>query len=125
MSFARAFGELGVAPGQFVGACGVAIARGLLVVSEGSTLGFGRLQVMTLHGLPLQALKFPADGLEYWPEAGICADERRILVTRPIMPPNHPANSPGKLRPAPHAHDVEVYTATKQILEYAILHPTV
>ena len=53
MRFARAFGGEGDAPGQFSRPWGVAVVRGLLVVSE----FYGkRLQVLTPKGVPLQVL---------------------------------------------------------------------
>ena len=53
MRFARAFGGFGDAPGKFFYLWGVAVVRGLLVVSEAT-----RLQVLTPKGVPLQVLKF-------------------------------------------------------------------
>ena len=51
MRFARAFGGYGDAPGQFTRPQGVAIVRGMLVVSEEK-----RLQVLTSKGTPLQVI---------------------------------------------------------------------
>ena len=51
MRFARAFGGKGDAPGQFDGPCGVAVVRGLVVVSESDN---ERVQVLTPKGVPLQ-----------------------------------------------------------------------
>ena len=69
MRFARAFGGKGDAPGQFSQPWGVAVVRGLLVVSEGD-----RLQVLTPKGVPLQVLTL-GSGLR-----GVCADEQRVWV---------------------------------------------
>ena len=69
MRFARAFGGQGDAPGQFVSPFGVAVVRGLLVVSEEK-----RLQVLTPKGVPLQVLTL-GGGL-----CGLCADEQRVWV---------------------------------------------
>ena len=71
MRFVRAFGGEGVAPGQFFDPSGLAIVRGLLVVSE---ISGGRVQVLTPKGVPLQVLKF--DGDLY----GICADEQHVWM---------------------------------------------
>ena len=57
-------------PGQFKGPEGVAVVRGLLVVSEDK-----RLQVLTPKGVPLQVLTF-GEGLR-----GLCADEQRVWAT--------------------------------------------
>ena len=69
MRFARAFGSKGDAPGQFEYPSGLAVVRGLLVVSEET-----RLQVLTPKGVPLQVLTLGA-GL-----GGLCADEERVWV---------------------------------------------
>ena len=77
MRFARAFGGSGDAPGQFsrpqwggaFGPQGVAVVRGLLVVSEDK-----RLQVLTPKGVPLQVLTL-GTGLR-----GLCVDEQRVWV---------------------------------------------
>ena len=69
MRFARAFGGKGDAPGQFKYPWGVAIVRGLLVVSEQK-----RLQVLTPKGVPLQVLKLGMDLQR------MCADEQRVWV---------------------------------------------
>jgi len=69
MRFARAFGGKGDTPGQFVRPQGVAVVRGLLVVSEKT-----RLQVLTPKGVPLQVLTL-GSGLR-----GLCADEERLWV---------------------------------------------
>ena len=53
IQFRRTIGGRGDAPGQFTAPCGVAIVRGLLLVSESD-----RLQVLTLAGAPLQVLAF-------------------------------------------------------------------
>ena len=86
MSFVRAFGSEGTAPGQFgksfgigpgdtpgrfYGPCGATVVRGLLVVSEEK-----RLQVLTPKGVPLQVLKLQASSFLY----GLCADEERVWV---------------------------------------------
>ena len=55
MRFARAFGGKGDAPGQFAAPEGVALVRGLLVVSD--SMG-KRVQVLTSKGVPLQVLNF-------------------------------------------------------------------
>ena len=72
MRFARAFGGYGVAPGQFKSAWGVAVVRGLLVVSEDK-----RLQVLTPKGVPLQVITL---GVSLF---GLCADEQRVWVADP------------------------------------------
>ena len=72
MRFARAFGSKGDAPGQFGRPLGIAVLRGLLVVSEYRNK---RVQVLTLKGVPLQVIKF-ADHPK-----GICADAQRVWVT--------------------------------------------
>ena len=69
MRFARAFGSKGDAPGQFDQPHGVAIVRGLLVVSERK-----RLQVLTPKGVPLQVISLGGD------HSGLCADEERLWV---------------------------------------------
>ena len=69
MRFARAFGSEGDAPGQFEHPQGVAVVRGLLVVSEQR-----RVQVLTPKGVPLQVLEL-GGGLRR-----MCADEQRLLV---------------------------------------------
>ena len=70
MRFARAFGGWGFAPGQFKGGPrGVAVVRGLLVVSEPK-----RLQVLTPTGVPLQVLTLGAH------LTGMCADEEHVWV---------------------------------------------
>ena len=56
MRFARAFGGFGHAPGQFKMPWGVAVVRGLLVVSENDAVAENRLQVLTPKGVPLQVL---------------------------------------------------------------------
>ena len=78
MRFARAFGGRGDAPGQFTHVWGVAVVRGLLVVSEDR-----RLQVLTLKGVPLQVLKL-GKGLRE-----LCADEQRVWVADAGQP-GHP-----------------------------------
>ena len=55
MQFRRAIGGEGDAPGRFKEPQGVAVWRGLLVVSEA---GGWRVQVLTLEGVPLQILRF-------------------------------------------------------------------
>ena len=70
MRFARAFGGKGDAPGQFDGPWGVAVVRGLLVVSDNR-----RLQVLTPKGVPLQVLTV-CGGL-----TGLCASEERVWAT--------------------------------------------
>ena len=72
MHFRRVVGSEGYAPGRFEQPWGVAVARGLLVVSE--RLG-KRLQVLTLTGVPLQTMTFSGNGL-----FGLCADEERVWV---------------------------------------------
>ena len=72
MRFARAFGGEGDAPGQFEYPWGVAVVRGLLVVSE---VRGKRLQVLTPKGVPLQVLTL-GDGLR-----GMCTDGQRVWVT--------------------------------------------
>jgi hypothetical protein len=81
MRFARAFGGRGDAPGQFTHVWGVAVVRGLLVVSE-----IGRLQVLTPQGVPLQVLTLgdvrPSIYMAWRARAaalvrGLCADEQR------------------------------------------------
>jgi DNA-binding beta-propeller fold protein YncE len=74
MRFARAFGGLGEAPGQFNCPSGVAIIRGLLVVSSQSKTGAGRLQVLTPKGTPLQVLALGSR------LKGMCADDQRLWV---------------------------------------------
>ena len=69
MRFARAFGGEGDAPGQFKWPEGVAVVRGLLVVSEKK-----RLQVLTPKGVPLQVLTLGYDLQR------MCADEQRVWV---------------------------------------------
>ena len=85
MRFARAFGgeymaardedvayeDVSPPPGQFFAPWGIAVVRGLLVVSEG---GGKRLQVLTPKGVPLQVLPFGS-----WLR-GLCADEQRVWV---------------------------------------------
>ena len=68
MRFVRTFGGKGDAPGQFDHPRGVAVVRGLLVVSEEK-----RLQVLTPKGVPLQVLtlgevlcRLCADGERLW-----------------------------------------------------------
>ena len=70
MRFARAFGGNGDAPGQFAWPWGLAVVRGLVVVSENE-----RLQVLTPKGVPLQVLK--VGGVL----RGMCADVERVWVT--------------------------------------------
>ena len=70
MRFARAFGGEGDAPGQFKHPRGVAVVRGLLVVSEGDG---ARLQV--LMGVELTGICAGAV------PRGVCADEQRVWVT--------------------------------------------
>ena len=70
MHFSRAFGGRGGAPGQFRWPWGVAVVRGLIVVSDDTT----RLQVLTPKGVPLQVLTL-GEGLH-----GLCADEERLWV---------------------------------------------
>jgi len=53
MKFRRAIGSEGDAPGRFMCPLGVAVWRGLLVVSD----AYGRVQVLTLEGRPLQVLR--------------------------------------------------------------------
>ena len=69
MRFVRAFGGEGNAPGQFTRPHGVAVVRGLLVVSEER-----RLQVLTPKGVPLQVLTLGAH------LTGNCADEEHVWV---------------------------------------------
>ena len=70
MRFARTFGSKGDAPGQFEqNPQGVAVVRGLLVVSEAK-----RLQVLTPKGVPLQVLTLGHN------LGGLCADEERVWV---------------------------------------------
>jgi tripartite motif-containing protein 2/3/tripartite motif-containing protein 71 len=76
LAFARAIGSYGEAAGQFDRPWGVAVVRGLLLVSERR-----RLQVLSLHGMPQQVLTFPSGCAR--PEAGLCAHEERVRVTRP------------------------------------------
>ena len=72
MRFVRTLGGKGDAPGQFDLPWGVAVVRGLLVVSEA---GGKRLQVLTPKGVPLQVLGgFEGD------LSGMCADEQRVWV---------------------------------------------
>jgi hypothetical protein len=54
MQFHRTVGSKGDAPGCFEAPWGVAVFRGLLVVSEA---GGNRVQVLSLDGLPLQVLQ--------------------------------------------------------------------
>ena len=56
-------------PGQFFRPWGVAVVRGLLVVSE-----LARLQVLTPKGVPLQVLTLGT-------LASLCANEERVWVT--------------------------------------------
>ena len=85
MRFARAFGGEFMAawdaehgedeheptppPGQFYDPFGVAVVRGLLVVSDSK-----RLQVLTPKGVPLQVLALGED------LRGLCADAQRVWV---------------------------------------------
>ena len=74
MRFARAFGGKGDAPGQFQIPWGVAVVRGLLVVSDYWRLQARRLQVLTPKGVPLQVLAV-GDWL-----TGLCSNEDRGWV---------------------------------------------
>ena len=77
MRFARAFGGFGFgdAPGQFYQPWGIAVVRGLLVVSDHLSQ---RLQVLTPKGVPLQVLNM-GDGVGNL--RGLCADEQRVWAT--------------------------------------------
>jgi hypothetical protein len=81
MRFARAFGGEGAAPGQFEGPWGVAVVRGLLVVSDFSSCRasrrVGRLQVLTTQGVPLQALLTFGESCF----RGLCAHEQRMWAS--------------------------------------------
>ena len=70
MRFARAFGGEGGAPGQFTRPQGVAVVRGLVVVSEPQ-----RLQVLTPKGVPLQVVPLAARA------GAVSASEDRVWVT--------------------------------------------
>ena len=71
--FRRAIGRRGVAPGCFMRPHGVAVVRGSLVVSEWAG---GRLQVLTLDGVPLQVLPLLGSAL-----AGMCVtSDGRVWV---------------------------------------------
>ncbi len=92
MRFARAFGGEYMAtvddpddgdiqpppPGQFKEPFGVAVVRGLLVVSEEKS---NRLQVLTPKGVPLQVLTLGEAGRYGEGLRGLCADEQRVWVT--------------------------------------------
>ena len=70
MQFRRAIGGEGAAPGRFKKPRGVAISRGRLVVSESA----GRVQVLSLQGLPLQVLSLDST------LTGLSAREGRVWV---------------------------------------------
>jgi hypothetical protein len=74
MRFARAFGGVGDAPGQFkLRPWGLAVVRGgLLVVSEDA-----RLQVLTPHGVPLQVLSL-GEGRR---PRGVCVTDAHVWTT--------------------------------------------
>ncbi len=83
MRFVRAFGGQGGAPGQYIRRApgqfnwpsGVAVVRGLLVVSDRDGNGDGkRLQVLTPKGVPLQVLTLGTSLRR------LCADEQRVWV---------------------------------------------
>jgi len=75
MQFRRAIGGQGDAPGRFKEPRGLAIVRGLLVVSEAQGR---RVQVLTLEGVPLQVLSLDSSGLGL---RGLCvATDGRVWV---------------------------------------------
>ena len=69
LRFRRVIGSAGTGPGQFLSPRGVAVVRGLLIVS-----GSARLQVLTLAGVPLQVVQFDS------PLSSLSADEHRVLA---------------------------------------------
>ena len=84
MRFACAFGGEGDAPGQFKDPFGVAVLRGLLVVSEGdgrweAAAGAVPADVLTPKGVPLQVLAIFYSGAV----RGLCASEQRVWVVAP------------------------------------------
>ena len=77
VQFRRAIGGEGDAPGQFRSPVGVAVARGMLVVSEQN----GRMQVLTVEGVPVQVLELDV----FAGPMGLCVDEehQHACVTDP------------------------------------------
>ena len=71
MRFHTSFGGFGDDPGQLKYPKGIAIVRGLLVVTEPAAK---RLQVLSPHGVPFQVLPFA-----FHPD-GVCADEEHVWV---------------------------------------------